>query len=363
MNDPTQSADNQPKVTAYPTRAAWFAGRQEGAEYAIGGSAAGAVLGRSPWAGPWDIYTSQRSAEAATLDEDLSPGDVRQRGHLVEPWLMGWRSVAGGAELDTRLTVVEHPAEQWARCSPDGLVFDGDKIVGVIEGKSYSFHDRDRWASPLAEGAMRPMLAAPWVDYLVEGDGIQSAVELGIMPDKYVYQILWSFYVSGCAWVDVVAAQCGFSRAPVIVTDSGEIVTGGWVIEQERPVCIRITRPVSPVLGSANLAEWIGATVGAWRVEHLVGGAEPPPDASAACRRAAMARPRPGVSEATTEAIGFVAEYKAARDNEKAAKEAKAGASAYLLDVMKDNHTITVDDKTIAKITTDKRGRRSLRVS
>ena len=354
---------DRPKITAYPTRAEWFAGRKAGVDFAIGGSTAGAILGRSPWSGPWDVYTEQRAEEPAVLDDDLAPGDVRQRGHLVEPWLMSWRRITSGLDLDTRLTVVEHPTEPWARYSPDGLVMGDDRIVGVIEGKSYSFHDRDAWASPLALDAERPMLAVPWVDYLVVGDEIREAVEAGIMPDKYIYQVLWAFYVTGCAWVDVVAAQCGFQRAPVLVLDSGDIVYGGWVIEQERPVCIRVTRPTSPVLGADDLAAWIGATVGAWRAQHLVGGAEPDVDASDACKRAALARPRPGVSEASAEALEWVERYQTARDIEKAAKAAKAEAANHILAAMGDSHTITLGKKPAARVLTDKRGRKSLRVS
>lgn len=352
-----------PTVTRYPARTEWLEGRKSGARFAIGGSTVAAVMGRSPWAGPWEVYCEHYCPEALPQRDEPGPGDVRTRGHVVEPWLVEQWAAATINDCDAGLLIVQHHEHKWARFSPDGVVYsDAGRIVGVVECKTFSFRDRSCWADPLTDAADQPI---PAVDHIVQGDQLPAAVEAGTLPDKYLYQVLWAFVVTGCEWVDLVAAECGYQHVRTFILDDGTAITsGGWTVEQDRPVVIRITRPTTPVADASDYADWTFRRVAEWRERHLVNGEEPDPDASEACKRAMLAKLRPGESEATADALEQASAYTAARDAEKAAKAEKARTANLLLAAMGDSHTIlNADGGKVAYVLTDKRGRKSLRVS
>lgn len=339
-------------VTFYDDRASWLAGRKS-VPCSLGGSDIAAVLGRSSYRGPWDLWAEVHNPEALPTRDEPDHFDVRSRGHIVEPALIRWWRDAARKKVNDSLAIARHAEHPWAAYSPDGMVEGG----GLIEAKTFGSPDRDKWAKPLPEGAPRPLPEAPWVDHVVTGAGLRDAVLDGLLPDGYAYQIVHGMWVCGAPWVDVVAVECGLSVVPISISAGGRITHDAWTVNQWPPVCIRVER-------DERLVSWLANTVTAWRQRHLVEGVEPDPDSSRACRRALVYRNRPGTREAASDDLDLVAAYQEAHAMEKAGKSDKALLGNRLLAAMGDAHTITDSEgKTLARVQTDKRGRRSLKVT
>lgn len=116
-------------------RELWLARRRNG----IGGSEVAAVLGRSPFASPLEIYV--RKIERA---ENGDRPELR-RGRLLEPGVLAWL----GEELQVpvepvpiELQPIPHPTAEFAFASPDGLVDDD----GIAEAKTS--RSREGWGEP-----------------------------------------------------------------------------------------------------------------------------------------------------------------------------------------------------------------------
>jgi len=255
-----------------------------------------AILGYSGFRGPWDVWTDHHGPRH---DDPADDDDVRSRGHAVEPFLMAAYTEATGREVDDGLLVLSRDDVPWFRVSTDAYV-PGER---VIEGKTFSYMKRDEWSR----------------EHYLEPIPVKLAVEKGLIPDSYSWQVVAQAAVAQVSIVDLVGVQTSLKRCRVVLS-SGEVVSQpGWVIEAP-PVVVSIE--VAP-----SQRAWIIDTVGEWRERHLVQGVEPDPDGSKAQIRAYTHRMGPGkvpawpeIRAAASTLAGLRAEKKELAAREKEAK-------------------------------------------
>jgi len=224
---------------------------------------------------------------------------VRSRGHAVEPFLMAAYTEATGRAVDDGLLVISRTDLPWARVSTDAII-EGQRI---IEGKTYSYMKRDEWAR----------------EHYIDPVPIKLAVEKGLIPDGYSWQVVYQAAVAGVPVVDLVGVQCSPKRHRAVLASGDLISEPAWVIEAP-PVVVSVE--VAP-----GQAAYVLEQVAAWRERHLVGGEQPDPDGSAAHVRAYRERMRPGtvpawpaIRQAAADLARARAETKASKAREKAAK-------------------------------------------
>ena len=105
--------------------------------------------------------------------DDKFRSKAMERGEIVEPEARDWYA------FEKRVTIqqaglVEHPTIPHVCWSPDGLILDGDHLVGGIEAKS-------------------PLNRA-WMD----------TKRTGMIPSKYRWQCRWGMWVGGLEYLDYV---------------------------------------------------------------------------------------------------------------------------------------------------------------
>lgn len=278
------------KAEVFTSTDAWLEARAAGT-YPIGGSTIPAILGLSPYAGPWDVWAERLAPEAASR-RAINPADAR-RGHALEPGILAWLEAELHAEGDTEARVVHiDPAvvclasESWRRCSPDGLILRPGQPPQVVEVKT-TRHYRD--VADWPTGAVVSNWNAP-----------------GLPRPDWVAQTAWNI------------GTCGLS--------SGLLVATG-------PTSNLLRVPVAP--DSRALAAMVDE-VDHWREAHLVWGAQPDRDASDACvrwvqqqmaRRTFGGSPPTRIEGAEADAVwAWVQAQRLASEAKSAADKAKAGA-------------------------------------
>lgn len=119
------------EMRSEPSREAWLRARRGG----IGASDAAAVVGCSPYQSTLGLWGEKTGRVAPQEPVDM---DAVEMGRLLEPivlerlrqktglWVEAWPS-----EL-----LVVRDGEMWQRCTPDGLVFDGARGVGLVQAKT-----------------------------------------------------------------------------------------------------------------------------------------------------------------------------------------------------------------------------------
>lgn len=123
-------------------REAWLDWRRDG----LGGSDVAAILGLSPFAGPWDVYLSKVQAV------DGGDSNAMARGRHFE------RAIAEWAADELQLGELEEGApaadaeEPWIRGTPDFYLIPldrhTDKEAQGLECKSTRYLDPDQWGEP-----------------------------------------------------------------------------------------------------------------------------------------------------------------------------------------------------------------------
>jgi len=282
--------------------------------FALGASDVPALLGFSDMRGPWDVWTDHHGPRH---DDPADEDDVRSRGHAVEPFLMAAYTEATGREVDDGLLVLSRSDVPWFRVSTDAYI-PGDR---VIEGKTFSYMKRDEWAR----------------EHYLEPIPVKLAVEKGLIPDSYSWQVVAQAAVAQVSVVDLVGVQCSLKRCRVVLS-SGEVVSQpGWIIEAP-PVVVSVE--VAP-----SQRAWIIDTVGEWRERHLVQGIEPDPDGSKAQIRAYRHRMLPGSVPAWPEIRAASSALAAARADTKAAKAREVAAKGRILALLgEDTQAVEPDD-------------------
>ena len=296
------------RTMLYPDRAAWLAARQ----LTLGASEAAALLGESPFAGPWDVFVAKREgAEVREAEEFNESGGVDLnnpllRGQVLEP-LVGraYTAVTGNPHADVGtvlgkpgwIGITRHAEHPWLTASLDAIVWaEGpngypDEIEGCGEWKTA----KDSWKW----GVTGSCLSGTWESFdrvIPQHIGVQALVQLA---------------VSGLSFCDL------------------GMFTGG--------LCFRHFRVLRHEPTIAALVVQLGKL---WR-EHIVDGIEPDLDGSAACVaecRARLAENRIKKRPATDEETERIEVLHARRHAESAAEEAKA----YLLAHMGDCSALTL---------------------
>jgi hypothetical protein len=254
------------RVSILPDEPAWLAERQAH----IGGTDAAAILGLSPWAGPWDVFSSKRHG----TQQERSPEELvklaegrRWERHVLEEYMLERPAVQ---LLDQPgILHVTHAAHPWASASPDALGTEFPSgVMGGVEAKAYG--DPDQW------NGERVIVHAPPLE-----EGVWP------IPVHVAVQVLWYLEVTGLPWWDVAV-----------------------LLPRQRrmPEC-RVYRVYSDAARQRELLE----RVGEWRERHLVAGVEPTIDGSEACLRHVVGKydpdPDKPVRAATEEEAALVAAY------------------------------------------------------
>ena len=279
------------RATFYGGHSAWLDARRAASvapTFRLGATAAGKILGVSPWGGPWAVY-----ADAMVPGPPLQGAHLRA-GHRAEPFLLGWYREERDAEIvaagSAEPFTVAHPRHPWLCVSPDAVV-SRDGSAGLVEIKTSRY--RDGW------GRDRTTLHAldEWA--------------LSQIPPHYLCQVYAQLAATGLPWCDVVV---------------------GFAFHD-----IRAIRVVADIEYQARLV----AALAEWRERHLVGGEAPEIDDSAACMQAQQRRPREGERAGTAEELGLARAYSAARIDEQDAQQSKRMAASLLGDSMGDDKTLT----------------------
>jgi len=225
-------------------REAWLEERQR--DHTIGGSDIAAILGTAPWRGPWDVWASKVCGHNEALTDERRA--MFRRGHRWESMIIAEyeEQADDGREVEAATRgelFARHPVEAWAAASPDGLVTNpsrGDyQYQGGIECKTA--RDSREWG---------------------ETGQVINCIDDGadrIIPRYYLTQTIWYLEATDLPWWDVAVA-----------------IPRPHDFPEHRVYRVMADRPTQE-----RLLNFIGE----WREKHLIGGAEPVPDATTGCRR------------------------------------------------------------------------------
>ena len=236
-------------------RLKWLESRRLG----LGGSDIAAILGASPWAGPFDVWISKVTPARELGDND---DKAKRRGRLLERAVGDYMA----DELERTLTpgtLIVHPDHDWARGTPDFYLDDDDL-------------DRDGAECKTARSL------ADWVD--------------GI-PLHYRLQCLWYLAISP----EIPRWHLGVYGT---IADDWRIYT----IDRDE---------------NADIIAELLRLAGVWWRRHVVGGVPPEIDTSRAASRWLRSRhgdPRDIFDEATDADEMLVEAYRKAVDMERAGK-------------------------------------------
>lgn len=243
------------KLSVHQTREEWLAAR----ETRIGGSDVSAILGISPYKGPWDVYLQKRLGQS--FQPDAATQQVLDEGRRWESAVLRRYAAMAGVELirpPHGLALVTSLKQPWASGSLDSFVWDKKLGLGLVEGKT------DRTGAD-QYGESGTVIDA-W------GEGAERVVRPVYVPQAYWYRAL-----TGLAFADfVVALPRGFSMGEPPEEDLEHL------LEVPKHVEVRWFR----LMPDTRTEGAIYRRVSAWRQRHLVDGAEPEWDGSDACKEA-----------------------------------------------------------------------------
>jgi putative phage-type endonuclease len=121
-----------------PGYAAWVAGRKD----YIGASEVAAVLGISPWDSPldvWGVKLGHWAPKESTLPMEL--------GHWVEEFIARrWVGRAGEFISKAANLTIELDGYPHIRATPDRVIEDGERAVGLVECKNVTWRLSHHWA-------------------------------------------------------------------------------------------------------------------------------------------------------------------------------------------------------------------------
>lgn len=265
------------RTTYHENRNAWLQARNVHGR--IGSSSVAAVLGVSPWEGPWDVYLRNRDFDPdAELNDDNQTADMA-RGHYWEPHLAKWYA----DRTDAQLTgwgdfTVHHPQHAWLVVSPDELVLAD---YGVVEIKTQRY--RNGWGA--------------------DGEIVTHASPeaLGTIPPYYLVQAYTLLAACEAEYCDFVV---GFSFSD-----------------------IRVIRVMADPKYQARLVSMVAA----WRQRHVIDGVQPPYDDSAASRGELLTFDRQGHRFASPEEQALLIGYVEAQGREKQGKADREAARNILI--------------------------------
>jgi len=197
----------------------------------IGSSSVGAILGLSPWAGPWDVWARMHGLTESKGNFSTA------RGHILEPAIGAHYARLYNVEAEKGPEYEEEPLigpEPWMHARPDYSVTDG----------------KNRW---LVEIKSTRKFGEQWGPAGTDG-----------VPPYYAAQCVWQMAVTGDERCDLAAFAT--------FTDEFRVY--------------RIDRDL-------DLERHIVGLVRDWYKKHIEGAEPPDPDSSTACSQALAARWKP----------------------------------------------------------------------
>lgn len=153
----------------------WLQWRSEG----IGASDIPAILGLSPWSGPWAVWAAKTGRQV-----EQKQTHAMEIGHYAELTICAMVEAKYGAAVTDRQRRFEHAQHRWMRCTLDGILNLEHPVI--VEAKTTSA-DPELWTG------------GPY-------DGV---------PDHYAAQVAWQMFVTGYdhAIVAALHANRGFTFA------------------------------------------------------------------------------------------------------------------------------------------------------
>lgn len=201
----------------------------------IGSSSVGAILGLSPWAGPWDVWARMHGLVESKKTFSTT------RGHILEPAIGAHYAKLYNVEVQKGPEYEESPilgAEPWMHARPDFFVSDGKErwLVEIKSTRSFNEH----WGEPGTDN----------------------------VPPYYAAQCVWQMAVTGDSRCDLAAFAT--------LSDEFRIY--------------RLNRDKA-------LEDNIVGFVRDWHEKHIKGGEPPETDGSTACGSALASRWKPEAKE------------------------------------------------------------------
>lgn len=189
-------------LDAYPNHETWEQAYRELTSY--GGTTAPAAIGVHPYKSQWKLWAQRLGiASADEVSERMEAGNYFEGGILAR---YSDKQLGGDERLIGRFSIVRHPENPLAHCSPDGIVTAGIEMVTanltearfVVSGA----HARAKGGVD-AKNHDRQML------YQEDPDKGYGAAGTDAVPMHIWYQCQWSCYVTGLPWWDVQACFGG----------------------------------------------------------------------------------------------------------------------------------------------------------
>lgn len=200
----------------------------------VGSSDVAAILGLSPWAGPWDAWSR---LTGLVPRYDATDTKSQARGRMFEPAILTRYALEQGLGVMPGPPIGAPPLvgpEPWMHARPDGwahpVVFpvSPDMADRAVEAKSARKFDVDDWGPPGTDE----------------------------VPSWYAVQVVWILAVTGLDRCDLAAYSA--------IDDDWRV----YHIARDRGIEGRVV-----------------ARVRAWVERHVVGGAPPEVDGTEACHR------------------------------------------------------------------------------
>jgi len=331
-------------------RQAWLAARRKG----IGGSDVAALLGLSPWAGPFEVWLDKTGQ--APLDSGETT--AQRRGRLMEePVARMYAEITGYTVAPPSETIGGAHREgsaQWMLGSPDRIVYPAE--VGLpfgLECKTSRYPD-DAWGPDRSE---------------VTGKDAQH-----VMPVTYALQCLWYMEVTGLARWDLAVLFMATDDLRIYTIHRDPNFGAALVAKCGEWWQHHVAEGNAPSLdGSHGAAAWIlaqnphpraplrQAKCGEWWQHHVAEGNAPSLDGShgaAAWILAQNPHPRAPLRQAQPHEEALLAEYQEALTAEKAAIERRETLEVHVKAAVGENEGI---DSAVGRVTwLYQKGRESL---
>ena len=331
------------RTTEHDTRADWLAAR--GADIAagfVGSTTVAAILGRSNYAGPWDVWARVHAPDLVHRendDEEQDDDSILARGLAMEPILwQRYRDRFGAQVIEPghlrcysgRYAVspdafVEDPALGWGVGEAKTVMLKHSHWVPRVDGDTFTIHGLDRLTSwPMPRAYLSQCLA------MCIGTGLP-------------FCDLWTSIV-----IDVEDPRCA------IASDEFPGARPHAIVRSAR---IRVI-PTSEDLAALN------ARVGSWVRRHIVDGKPPPIDDSRTCWLHSLG-PDPAAlidkAEATEEQADHIRAYLEGRDTRVTGESDRETARSRLIASMSPaglrSVYVTRDDGKRITATISRRGR------
>lgn len=140
QNDLTNLA-NWAEAQPAPDEAGWLVERGGG----VGGSDAPVVVGASPWKSALTLW----GEKTGRLPSPVLDSDAVEMGKVLEPVALERYTKKSGrpSRRWPSTLIVQHanPDLSFMRCTPDGLTYDNERGVGLVQVKTTGEYSRDEW--------------------------------------------------------------------------------------------------------------------------------------------------------------------------------------------------------------------------